>query len=293
MMSRLASYIQLTKPTIMLLVLFTGATAMIIEGSMLDQPLRFFWFMLGLYLTGGSANALNQYFERELDARMKRTASRRPLPTGQLKSFEALIFSVMIGIIGTLLLALIFNWLTALLSLATILFYGLFYTLWLKPRTELNIVIGGVAGAMGPIGAWAAATGTVAIEPMLLFLIIFAWTPPHFWALALYCKDDYKLVGLPMMPVIRGDVNTLTQIWYYSIVMVLISLVPVFFSAGLVYFVLALMLGLLFLKRVHFARRVKTEKAYRALFFYSLIYLFALFGGLLLDKLIYHLAASL
>jgi len=188
--------------------------------------------------------------------------------------------------VGTILLGLIFNWLTALLSLATILFYGLFYTLWLKPRTELNIVIGGVAGAMGPVGAWAAATGTMTLEPWLLFLIIFAWTPPHFWALALYCKDDYRRTGLPMMPVVRGDEATLKQIWQYSLVMVAISLTPVFYSAGWIYLALAVMLGLSFLQKARQARREKTDKSFRALFFHSIIYLFAIFGALVLDKLI-------
>ena len=290
MKTRVINYIQLTKPTIMFLVLFTGATAAFLEGSLIHEPIRLLLFLVGLYLTGGSANALNQYFERDIDANMERTKKRRPLPTGQLKPLEALLFSITIGLAGTLLLALIFNWLTALLSLSTILFYGLFYTLWLKPRTEYNIVIGGVAGAIGPIGAWAAATGTVTLEPWLLFLIIFAWTPPHFWALALYCKDDYRRTGLPMMPVVRGDDATLKQIWQYALVMVLISLTPVIFEAGLIYLSLTLLLGLSFLQKVRMARKQKDIKSFRSLFFYSIIYLFAVFGALMLDKVIQSLS---
>lgn len=290
MKTRVLGYIQLTKPTIMLLVVFTGGVAAFLEGGLFARPLELFLFLIGLYLTGGSANALNQYFERNIDADMKRTQKRRPLPTGLLQPTEALIFSIGIGIVGTLLLGLIFNWLTALLSLATILFYGLFYTLWLKPRTELNIVIGGVAGAMGPVGAWAAATGHLTFEPWLLFLIIFAWTPPHFWALALFCKDDYRRTGLPMMPVVKGDEATLKQIWQYSLVMVAISLTPIFYSAGWIYLGLAVMLGWSFLKRAHQARVERTETSFRGLFFYSIIYLFAIFGSLVLDKLIQSLS---
>lgn len=290
MKTRVINYIQLTKPTIMFLVLFTGATTAFLEGSLVQEPLRFFLFLIGLYLTGGSANALNQYFERDIDANMERTRKRRPLPTGQLKPLEALLFSITIGLAGTLLLALIFNWLTALLSLSTILFYGLFYTLWLKPRTEYNIVIGGVAGAIGPIGAWAAATGTLTLEPWLLFLIIFAWTPPHFWALALYCKDDYRRTGLPMMPVVRGDEATLKQIWQYSLAMVAISLTPVMFEAGLIYLLMTSLLGLSFLQKVRLARKQKDIKSFRSLFFYSIVYLFAVFGALILDKVIQSLS---
>lgn len=290
MKTRVINYIQLTKPTIMFLVLFTGATTAFLEGSLVQEPLRFLLFLIGLYLTGGSANALNQYFERDIDANMERTRKRRPLPTGQLKPLEALLFSITIGLAGTLLLALIFNWLTALLSLSTILFYGLFYTLWLKPRTEYNIVIGGVAGAIGPIGAWAAATGTLTLEPWLLFLIIFAWTPPHFWALALYCKDDYRRTGLPMMPVVRGDEATLKQIWQYSLAMVAISLTPVMFEAGLIYLLLTSLLGLSFLQKVRLARKQKDIKSFRSLFFYSIVYLFAVFGALILDKVIQSLS---
>lgn len=290
MKTRVINYIQLTKPTIMFLVVFTGATAAFLEGSLAQEPLRLLLFLVGLYLTGGSANALNQYFERNIDARMKRTAKRRPLPSGQLKPLEALVFSIVIGLVGTFLLAFFFNWLTALLSLATILFYGLFYTLWLKPRTEWNIVIGGVAGAIGPVGAWTAATGTISLEPWLLFMIIFAWTPPHFWALALFCKDDYRRTGLPMMPVVKGDDATLKQIWWYSLVMVLISLTPVFYDAGLIYLSLTLLLGLSFLQKVRIARKEKDDKSFRSLFFYSIVYLFAVFGALTLDKVIQSLS---
>ena len=280
------SYFQLTKPTIMLLVVFTGVAALVIEGSMLSHPFRFILFMTGLYLTGGSANALNQYFEREVDARMARTMKRRPLPLNQISAPRALVFSVAIGIIGVVLFAIVFNWLTAVLSMATILFYSLFYTLYLKPRTAQNIVIGGAAGAMSPIGAWAAATGSVSTLPLLMFLIVFLWTPPHFWALALFCKDDYVKTRLPMMPVVKGDARTLNQILWYSIVLVLVSIVPLFYGAGVVYFVAALVLGGLLVEKVLKARQRRDEGSFRTLFGFSIIYLFALFAVMVADALL-------
>jgi protoheme IX farnesyltransferase len=279
-------YLALTKPTIMFLVLFTGAAALLIEGSMLHQPVHFALIMLGLFLTGGSANALNQYFERDIDARMARTKKRRPLPQGKISASNALLFSVGIGIAGVLLLLAVFNWLTAALSLATILFYGFFYTLFLKPRTTQNIVIGGAAGAMAPVGAWAAATGTLAIAPWLMFLIVFLWTPPHFWALALYCRDDYVKARLPMLPVIAGEAVTLRQIIIYTIALVPVTLVPVWYGAGWLYLVTAVYLGGRLLALSVKANRVRQEKSYRSLFGFSIVYLFGLFLAMVIDALL-------
>lgn len=280
-------YIQLTKPSIMLLVLFTGSAAMIVEGSLLAEPIKFFLVNLGLYLTGGCANALNQYFEREIDARMKRTSARRPLPSGRIQPRGALIFSISIGVIGVAIFALYFNWLTALLSLATILFYSLFYTLYLKPNTDQNIVIGGIAGAMAPVGAWTAATGEMHIIPWILFAIIFFWTPPHFWALAMFCKDDYRQVGLPMMPVARGEDVTLKQILAYSIVLLIISMTLLAFGAGWFYFLISLGLGGLFIKKSFNALRDRREVIYKGLFGYSILYLFGLFTAVALDRVLF------
>ncbi|MBD3402823.1 protoheme IX farnesyltransferase [candidate division GN15 bacterium] len=279
-------YVALTKPTIMLLVIFTGASALLIEGSLLDEPLRLVLFLIGLYLTGGSANALNQYFERDIDARMSRTSKRRPLPQQRIPATRALVFSIAIGVVGVALLLAIFNWLTAALSLATILFYGFFYTLYLKPRTPQNIVIGGAAGAMAPVGAWAAATGAMAVEPWLMFLMVFLWTPPHFWALALYCKDDYVKAGLPMMPVVKGEAATLQKILVYSALLILVSLLPVFYGSGVLYLVLAGWLGWKFWSLAWRAWRVRTDAVYRKLFGYSIVYLFALFMAMIVDALL-------
>lgn len=279
-------YLSLTKPTIMFLVLFTGAAALLVEGSMIYEPLRFALFLIGLYLTGGAANALNQYFERDIDARMVRTQKRRPLPQKKISASHALVFSISIGVVGVALLAALFNWLTAALSLGTILFYGFFYTLLLKPWTTQNIVIGGAAGAMAPVGAWAAATGHLAMEPWLMFLIVFLWTPPHFWALALYCRDDYVRAKLPMLPVVKGAAKTLRQIIFYSIVLVLVSLAPIYYGSGWLYFAAALYLGWQLLVLCFRANRIREEAIYRKLFGYSIVYLFALFMVLVVDALL-------
>lgn len=286
MLTVLGYYIQLTKPTIMLLVLFTGATALVMEGSFLHEPGKFLLVLLGLYLTGGSANALNQYFERDIDAKMERTARRRPLPLHYLGPKQALTFAITIGLVGVLLFGYFFNWLTAFMSLATLLFYALFYTLILKPHTWHNIVIGGAAGAMAPVGAWAAATGQTAVAPWLLFLIIFLWTPPHFWALALYCKEDYIKARLPMLPVVKGDDATFRQILIYTYALILVSLAVFAVGAGWFYLAIALLLGGYLLKKAIVARRLKTVPAMRGLFGFSIVYLFGLFLALIADILV-------
>jgi protoheme IX farnesyltransferase len=281
----MTDYIKLTKPTIMILVLFTGAAALVVEGSMLGQPGRFLLFMLGLYLTGGCANALNQYFERELDAVMTRTAARRPLPQKKLRPFQALTFSIGIGLAGLAILAFYFNWLTALLSLATILFYGLFYTLVLKPGTPQNIVIGGAAGAMAPVGAWAAATGTTAWIPWLMFAIIFLWTPPHFWSLAIAYKDDYRSARLPMMPIVRGDRATLRQMMAYSLALVGLTVALGIIVSGWIFLAVAILLGGILVAKCFRAARSRDIAAIKSLFVFSILYLFGLFGSIMLEAL--------
>jgi protoheme IX farnesyltransferase len=268
----------------MLLVIITGTTALFMEESLLGQPIKFFLVLIALYLTGGSANALNQYFERDIDSLMERTKNRRPLPLGRITATNALIFSVTIGLIGVLMFGLIFNWLTALLSLATILFYSLFYTLYLKPNTKSNIVIGGIAGAMAPVGAWTAATGEFALAPWILFLIIFLWTPPHFWALAAFRTDDYKKSGLPMLPVVKGVDFTMKQILIYSIILVGVTLSLYWVYSSLLYLFVAVIAGFLFLKKSYKAKMDQSEKQLRGLFGYSILYLFALFFTIIIES---------
>ncbi len=278
---------RLTKPSIMILVLTAGATALIVEGSLLDDPFKFALFMIGLYLTGGSANALNQYLERNIDARMVRTAHRRPLPMRQLKPRQALVFSLAIGVAGVAVMYLVFNLLTALLAAMTIIFYSLFYTIILKPTTTQNIVIGGVAGAMAPLGAWTAATGQVALTPSLMSLIIFLWTPPHFWALAMRYKDDYDAARLPMMPNIKGDAATLVSMMRYTIVLLIVSIILGIIGFGWIYMLSAMALGIIFIYKIQLARKIRKQILDWNVFKFSIVYLFGLFGAMVLDKLVY------
>jgi protoheme IX farnesyltransferase len=212
---------------------------------------------------------------------MARTKRRRPLPLGQLTPRGALTFAVGIGVASVIIFAVWFNWLSALLALGTILFYGLFYTLWLKPNTHQNIVIGGAAGAMGPVIGWAAAANNLALAPWLMFLIIFLWTPPHFWALAMYLKEDYVKVRLPMLPVVKGDAFTLRQIWYYTLATVVVSLALAVLGGGWLYGIAAALLGLLFVRKAFVALKAPSKQAEFGLFKYSIVYLLALFASLI------------
>lgn len=279
---------QLMKPAIMLLVLVTGSASLVLERSLLLMPwpigiIRFSLALLGLMLTGGSANAFNMYLEREIDGQMARTRNRRPLPMGKIQPQNALIFAIAIGLSGVLLFARFFNLLSAILSLATILFYSLFYTLFLKPRTSYNIVIGGVAGAMAPVIAWAAVSGQITLAPLILFAIIFLWTPPHFWALAIYLKKDYEFINYPMMPIARGIRATKRQILSYVLALVLFSGACFYIGSGLFYAIAAIVLGSIFVfKTIQFVRSKSIDKAI-GLFEFSIVYLLALFAGLIID----------
>jgi protoheme IX farnesyltransferase len=283
---RISEFIALTKPTILTLVLLTGAAALVLAGNVNDDPLRFTAVIVGLLLTGGCANALNQYFERDIDAQMARTKLRRPLPKKTVTPNEALLFAMVLGITAIALFGFMFNLLSALLALGTILFYSFFYTLWLKPRTHLNIVIGGAAGAMAPIIAWAAVTGTLAWTPWILFLIIFFWTPPHFWALALCVKKDYAAVAIPMLPVIKGDAETRRQILVYTLWLVGISLALLVVQLGLIYLFFALSLGGVFLWKAFRIWRGPDHSQAWGLFKYSIVYLMVLFVAMMADKAI-------
>lgn len=281
---RPASFLLLFKPRVMLLVLFSGATALILEGSFLSQPMNFAIFLVALFLTGGSANALNQYFEREIDSRMSRTVSRRPLPSGLLTPRVALAVAVIAGICGVGMLWVAFNIQTAALALSTVLFYGIVYTRWLKPTTPQGVVIGGLAGAIAPIGAWLAATGDIGIVPVIITLIIFFWTPPHFWSLAVCFADDYKRVGLPMLPVVKGIRATLRSCYYYSLVLFGVTLLYLAFGGGPVYAIFATGLGIVFLRKVHIARQSLNHDAVWRVFAFSIIYLFSLLLAMIVDK---------
>ncbi|MCB2198693.1 heme o synthase [bacterium] len=281
---RISAYISLTKPTIMLLVVLTGAAGLVLQGGLADHPFRFALTLFFLGMAGGSANAFNQYFERDRDAIMRRTRKRRALPMGRITPAEAFVFSFVLAVASTLGFWFLFNPLSAMLSLGTIVYYALFYTLYLKPRTPENIVIGGVAGSMGPVITWAAASGTMAIEPWLMFAVIFFWTPPHFWALAVYMKDDYVDVGYPMLPVVKGQRVTWNRSIVYAIITLATSIALLGFGTGWLYAAAAVGLGGWFLRRLLHARREESVLAARGAFTTSIVYLLALFTALILDK---------
>ncbi len=282
-LSTVRSLISLTKPTIVLSFTLTGATALVIEGSLLQNLTKFFLVLLAILLTAAGANGLNQYFERDLDARMERTKNRRPLPLGKIDPTFAFWFSTALGVAAIFYLALFINVLSAAIALGTILFYSFFYTLWLKPRTHYNIVIGGAAGATAPLIAWAAATGEISVLAWILFGIIFLWTPPHFWALALCVKDQYAKAGIPMLPVVKGEGRTRSEILLYSILLVLFSFLPLLLKGGVIYFSGAAILGLILLQKGWKTYVQKTQKAAYGLFGYSILYLMTLFIVMMID----------
>lgn len=281
----LLAYLNLTKPRISLLFAFTGLTVLYMEKSWIHQISKIWWIAFAIFLVGGSANALNQFFERDRDQLMQRTAKKRPLPQGLISPTSAFIFSVLIGSLGNFMLWYWGSWLAFALGVGTIAFYSFYYTLWLKPRTPYNIVIGGIAGATGPLIAWAAATGTIGWVPFILFLIVFMWTPPHFWALALCCKEDYSKVGLPMLPLVKGDEFTRKQILLYSFTLLPLSL-SLYFTGyvGNAYLITASILGIIFILAAFYVCRKKSIKVYWQFFGYSILYLLFLFTALIVDS---------
>lgn len=287
MSSKIGAYLELTKPRVMSLVLVTGAAALFVEGSLISQPHKIFLFLLGLYMTGGAANAFNQYFERDIDARMTRTMLKRPLPLGKISKTGAFVFSIVFGLAGVAILGLFFNLLTAMLSLGTMLFYSIVYTLWLKPGTTQNIVFGGIAGAMPPIGAWAAATGTITSTPLIMFLLVFLWTPPHFWSLALRFRGDYQKSGLPMLPVIKGVEATLRQIVFYSFLLVAASFLYTIDGGQWLYTTSAVVLGAVFIYKAIMALKRKDDRSIWSVFKFSIVYLFGLFCAMVIDKSVF------
>ncbi|HKX91008.1 MAG TPA: heme o synthase [Sphingomicrobium sp.] len=278
----------LTKPRVMRLVVFTGLAGMLAAPQM--PPLVIgFTAILCIALAAGACGALNQWYETELDGKMRRTA-KRPLPAGRMERQTALHFGVGLGVFSVILMGLATNWLAAGLLMASILYYVLVYTVWLKPRTAQNIVIGGGAGAFPPLIGWVAATGQIELLPVLLFAIIFLWTPPHFWALSLFVRSDYAAAGIPMLPVVAGVESTRRQIVLYSLPMAAAAVAP--WPLGLtgpIYGVAASALSLAFvaLTLPVLANRA-TEPAgmgpEKRLFAFSVIYLFALFAALVADR---------
>jgi protoheme IX farnesyltransferase len=276
--------VALMKPRVMSLVVFTALVGLLVAPGHLD-PLIGFVALLCITAGAGAAGALNMWYDADIDAVMTRTAMR-PIPRGKVSKVEALVFGTVLGAIAVVVLALATNLPAAALLAGSILFYAIVYTVWLKRSTPQNIVIGGAAGALPPVIGWAAATGSVGLEPLALFLIIFLWTPPHFWALALNRTDDYARAGVPMLPVVVGRAATTRQILIYSGLLALASELPwVLGFAGTVYGAIAAICGALFLllaRRLNESVEVDRRVAHR-LFVFSIFYLFVLFAALLVD----------
>ena len=277
----LADYVTLTKPRVQLLLLLTTVTTMYVAG---DPSLGLVALtVLGGSLSAGGAAAVNHWYDRDIDVQMARTATR-PVPSGRVSPRAALVYGLVLGALSFALLAAAVNLLSAFLALAGFLGYVLVYTVWLKRTTPQNIVIGGAAGAVPPLVGWAAVTGTVDPAALYLFAIVFYWTPPHFWALSLLMKDDYARVGVPMMPVVHGEVETRRQILLYTVLLGVLTLLPVVFGFfGALYAAAAIVLGGWFLfLAVRLQRRADRASALRT-YLYSLAYLALLFGAMVLD----------
>jgi protoheme IX farnesyltransferase len=279
-------YLTLTKPRIMTLLLLTGAAGMFVGARGWPGTELFLVTMAGLALACGGASALNHVLDRDIDRLMPRTDAR-PVAGDRVSPSRALEFGLTLSAFSFVLLASTVNVLTAVLALVGNLFYVFVYTRWLKRSTPQNIVIGGAAGAIPPLVGWAAATGSLTIPALFLFLIIFLWTPPHFWALALLIKRDYAAARIPMLPVVRGDDETARQIVWYSLVLFAATLLP-FASrtAGVLYLAAAVVLGAIFLRLAWRLRRETTPVRARALFHFSLLYLALLFVAMAIDPLI-------
>ena len=278
----LADYLTLTKPKVQSLLLLTTVTTMYVAAD--PSPSRVLLTCMGGYLSAGGAGAINHYWDRDIDAQMPRTAGR-PLPSGRVSPRSALIYGTILALASVLLLATTVNLLAAGLSLCGFAGYVGVYTIWLKRRTPQNIVIGGAAGAVPPLVGWAAATGHLSLIAVLLFAIVFYWTPPHFWALSLLMKKEYARVGVPMMPVARGDAETRRQILIYSILLYAVTQLP-FCAGGFgdVYLVVSMVLGIGF---VYGALRLYFRADRRSaltLYLFSLAYLALLFASMVVDR---------
>ena len=279
-----ADLISLTKPRIILLLLITGYCAMVVADRGLPGVGRSLLTMLGLALSAGGANAINMWYDRDIDRIMTRT-QRRPIPSGRLRPETAIWFGAACSAASVLLLGLGVNWPSALLAFAGFVYYVFVYTMWLKRRTPQNIVIGGGAGAFPPLVGWAAVTGTVGVAAGLMFLIVFLWTPPHFWSLALYKDQDYRRAGIPMMPAVRGWQVTKRQELAYAVLLTAASLALYWtHTVGAIYLVVAAVLGGAFIAHTAMLlREPQPQVAWaKRTFHFSLLYLTALFAAMVL-----------
>jgi protoheme IX farnesyltransferase len=294
--AEVGDYIALLKPRVMSLVIFTALVGLVLAPGYF-HPVLAFTSLLCIAVGAGASGALNMALEGDIDALMTRTANR-PIPRGRVTRPEAMAFGSTLAFFSVMTLGILVNWYAGALLAFTIFFYVVVYTIWLKRRTAQNIVIGGAAGSLPPVVAWVAATGSLSVEPLLLFLIIFFWTPPHFWALALFRSDDYARAGVPMLPVVAGPDATRLQILLYTIVLVAVAAAPWplgYFDA--VYGVTSLVLGagMLACAIDVYRRRERAEslRATRKMFAFSILYLFALFATLLLEVIAHAIVARI
>jgi heme o synthase len=284
--SGVGDFIELMKPRVMSLVVFTALTGMLAAPGSI-HPVLALIALIAIAIGAGASGALNMWYDADIDARMARTAAR-PIPRGRLTRDEALSFGAVLSVFSILTLGVLVNWTAGALLALTIGFYLFVYTMWLKRRTPQNIVIGGAAGAFPPVIGWAAVTGHVTLEPLVLFAIIFFWTPPHFWALSLWARRDYERVGVPMLPVVAGAAETRRQIWLYSLLLVPLAVTPsVIGLGGPAYLAASVALGAVFLYLAWRVRKVTegraADAAARRLFTFSILYLFLLFAVLLAE----------
>ena len=292
--SSAGDWFSMLKPRVMSLVVYSGVAGMLVAPGHL-HPVLAFTAMLCIAVGAGAAGAINMWYDRDIDAVMRRTA-QRPIPGGRIAANEALAFGIILSVASVVVLGLATNIPAALALAASIAFYVIIYTVWLKRRTPQNIVIGGAAGAFPPIIGWMAVTGSLGWMPVLLFAIIFFWTPPHFWALSLFAHADYARAGVPMLPVVAGAKETRRQVFLYTLVLVPVTLLPwVMGLSGVVYGVSAAVLGLGFLVSAWRCLRdaqdelgcsLTKDAPARATFKYSILYLFALFGAVVVDHFI-------
>ena len=281
--ARVADYLALLKPRVMSLVVFTGFAGLIAAPGGL-HPFLAVVAVLCIGIGAGAAGAINMWYERDIDALMERTR-RRPIPAGRMAPDAALAYGVILSLFSVMLMGLAVNWVAAALLALANGFYVFVYTIWLKRRTPQNIVIGGAAGAFPPMIGWAAVTGTVGLESIALFLIIFMWTPPHFWSLALYREGDYAKAGIPMLPVVAGMAETRRQILIYAVLLAPLSLAPALLgAAGMLYGAVAFGLSLIFVLYALRVRFDRTLASARRMFGFSILYLFLVFAALIVDR---------
>ena len=281
------SFYELMKPRVMSLVIFTCVVGLIIAPQEINIMSATF-SLIAVAIGAGSAGALNMWYESDIDVLMKRTCLR-PIPTGKISKKQALIFGTSMAIFSILMLYIFSNFLSALMLLITILFYVFIYTIWLKQRTPQNIVIGGAAGAFPPIIGWTIVMNSISLEPIFLFLIIFFWTPSHFWALSLYKIEDYSNAKIPMLPLVSGEKITKINIFVYAIILLIISIIPYFLNYfGIVYLLSSVFLGLYYVYLCYsLLVNLEDEKTIsKKIFIYSILYLFLIFTIMLIDKAI-------